>query len=92
MASGIFATDIGAPEGPVALPDGSMLVTEMSDNTLNVTHVSATGERKVVWNTKGRPNGLAIEPCDDYRVARGSQHSRTLREGMCTSPRETASI
>lgn len=61
MASGIFASNIGAPEGPVALPDGSMFVTEMSNATLNVTHVSARGERRVVKNTQGRPNGLAID-------------------------------
>ena len=61
MGSGIFASNIGAPEGPVALPDGSMYVTEMSNSTLNVTHLSPKGERRVVRNTKGRPNGLAID-------------------------------
>lgn len=61
MASGIFAANVGAPEGPVALPDGSMFVTEMSNSTLNVTHLSANGERRVVKNTQGRPNGLAID-------------------------------
>lgn len=61
MASGIFAADVGAPEGPVAMPDGSMYVTEMSNTTLNVTHLSVTGERRVVTHTKGRPNGLAID-------------------------------
>ncbi|MET4724576.1 hypothetical protein ABIF63_008682 [Bradyrhizobium japonicum] len=33
MASRLFATGIGAPEGPVCLPDGSMYVTEMSAST-----------------------------------------------------------
>ena len=61
MASGIFAANVGAPEGPVAMPDGSMFVTEMSNNTLNVTHLSPSGERRVVKNTQGRPNGLAID-------------------------------
>ena len=81
MASGIFATDIGAPEGPVALPDGSMFVTEMSDNTLNVTHLSAKGERKVVWNTKGRPNGLAIDGNGMLWVAEAG-----LRALICIDP------
>jgi gluconolactonase len=61
MASGIFAADIGAPEGPVALPDGSMFVTEMSNNTLSVTHLSVQGERRILRTTGGRPNGLAID-------------------------------
>jgi gluconolactonase len=61
MASGIFARNIGAPEGPVSLTDGSMYVTEMSHTTLNVTKLSPKGERKVVKNTGGRPNGLAVD-------------------------------
>ena len=81
MASGIFATDIGAPEGPVALPDGSMFVTEMSDNTLNVTHLSVKGERTVVWNTKGRPNGLAIDGNGMLWVAEAG-----LRALICIDP------
>ena len=61
MASGIFASGIGAPEGPVTLPDGSIYVTEMSDATLNVCKLSPKGERTVVKKTGGRPNGLAID-------------------------------
>lgn len=61
MASGIFASGIGAPEGPVTLPDGSMYVTEMSDATLDVCKLSPKGERTVVKKTGGRPNGLAID-------------------------------
>jgi gluconolactonase len=61
MASGIFAANIGAPEGPVALPDGSMYVTEMSNATLNVTRLDPRGERHVIRKTGGRPNGLAID-------------------------------
>jgi gluconolactonase len=61
MASGIFAKNIGAPEGPISLTDGSMYVTEMSNTTLNVTKLSATGARKVIKTTGGRPNGLAVD-------------------------------
>ena len=61
MSSGIFAANIGAPEGPVTLPDGSMYVTEMSNATLNVTRLDPQGERHVVKRTGGRPNGLAID-------------------------------
>jgi gluconolactonase len=61
MASSIFATNVGAPEGPVTLPDGSMFVTEMSHSTLNVTKLDQTGARQVIKKTGGRPNGLAID-------------------------------
>ena len=61
MASGLFAKNIGAPEGPISLVDGSMYVTEMSSSTLNVTKLSPKGERTVIKNTKGRPNGLAVD-------------------------------
>ena len=81
MASGIFASDIGAPEGPVALPDGSMWVTEMSSSTLNVTHLSPTGARKVVRHTKGRPNGLAIDGNGMLWVAEAG-----LRALICIDP------
>ena len=61
MALGIFASGIGAPEGPVTLADGSMYVTEMSNATLNVSKLNSRGERTVVKKTGGRPNGLAID-------------------------------
>ena len=61
MTSGIFASGIGAPEGPVTLPDGSMYVTEMSDATLNVSKLDSKGKRTVIKKTGGRPNGLAID-------------------------------
>ena len=61
MASGIFASGIGAPEGPVTLPDGYMYVTEMSDATLSVSKLDSKGGRTVIKKTGGRPNGLAID-------------------------------
>lgn len=61
MASRLFATGIGAPEGPVCLPDGSMYVTEMSATTLCVTRLDPHGARKVIRKTAGRPNGLTTD-------------------------------
>nr|WP_295537845.1 SMP-30/gluconolactonase/LRE family protein [uncultured Pseudacidovorax sp.] len=81
MASGIFASNVGAPEGPVSLPDGAMYVTEMSNATLNVTHLSANGERRVVRNTQGRPNGLAIDGDGLLWVAEAG-----LRALLCIDP------
>jgi gluconolactonase len=61
MQTNLFATGIGAPEGPVCLPDGSMYVTEMSGPTLCVTKLDPQGNRRVIRKTAGRPNGLAID-------------------------------
>jgi hypothetical protein len=48
------------PEGPVAMGDGSVLVTEVARGT--VTRVSASGAVSVVAELGGGPNGLAIGP------------------------------
>ena len=61
MGSRLFATGIGAPEGPIPLADGSMYVTEMSGATLCITKIDPTGGRQVIKTTHGRPNGLAID-------------------------------
>jgi gluconolactonase len=48
------------PEGPVAMADGSILLTEVARGT--VTRVSASGGVSVVAELGGGPNGLAIGP------------------------------
>ncbi|MEJ2206065.1 MAG: SMP-30/gluconolactonase/LRE family protein [Gemmatimonadota bacterium] len=48
------------PEGPVALPDGGVLVTEIRGG--RVTRVEQSGERSACANTGGGPNGAALGP------------------------------
>ncbi|MET0194596.1 MAG: SMP-30/gluconolactonase/LRE family protein [Hyphomicrobiaceae bacterium] len=48
------------PEGPVALPDGSVLVVEIEARTL--TRVAPDGRKTVVSRHTGGPNGAAIGP------------------------------
>lgn len=48
------------PEGPVALPDGSLLVCEVRGG--RVTRVQPDGERRCCADTGGGPNGAAIGP------------------------------
>src|SRR5690348_1713124 len=57
----IFADGLSAPEGPVALPDGSWLVVECGGDRGCVTHISADGKTKRVIKKTGRPNGLAVD-------------------------------
>jgi gluconolactonase len=57
----IFATGFIAPEGPVALPDGTWVIVEGGASRGCVTHISADGQNKRIIKKTGRPNGLAID-------------------------------
>lgn len=48
------------PEGPIAMPDGSVILVEIERGTL--TRVDADGRATVVAETGGGPNGAAIGP------------------------------
>ncbi len=56
----LVASGLGFPEGPIALPDGSLLCVEIRRGTL--TRVSAEGKVEVVAELGGGPNGAAIGP------------------------------
>jgi gluconolactonase len=57
----VFADGLSAPEGPVALPDGTWLIVEGGAGRGCVTHLSADGREKRVVKKTGRPNGLAVD-------------------------------
>jgi gluconolactonase len=60
----IVAEGLRFPEGPVALPNGDILVVEMAGGTL--TRIRPDGSKTTVAETGGGPNGAAIGP--DGRV------------------------
>ena len=55
-----IASGLEFPEGPIAMPDGSLLVVEIKRGTL--TRVTPDGKLRVVAETGGGPNGAAIGP------------------------------
>jgi gluconolactonase len=55
-----IARGLEFPEGPVAMPDGSVLVVEIRRGTL--TRVAPDGTKTVVARTGGGPNGAAVGP------------------------------
>ena len=55
-----IASGLQFPEGPVALPDGSVLLVEIARGTLS--RVLADGRVQVVADLGGGPNGAAIGP------------------------------
>jgi len=56
----LLATGLQFPEGPVALPDGSVLLVEIAGGRL--LRVGPEGELKVMATVGGGPNGAAIGP------------------------------
>ncbi|MET0143604.1 MAG: SMP-30/gluconolactonase/LRE family protein [Ilumatobacteraceae bacterium] len=56
----VVAEGLEFPEGPVACPDGSVLVVEIIGGRL--TRIDADGSKEVVAELGGGPNGAAIGP------------------------------
>ncbi|MBY4638295.1 SMP-30/gluconolactonase/LRE family protein [Sphingopyxis sp. XHP0097] len=56
----VVASGLRFPEGPVPMPDGSVLLVEIARGTL--TRVGADGALSVVAELGGGPNGLAVGP------------------------------
>jgi len=55
-----IATGLRFPEGPVAMPDGSIVLVEIERRTLS--RVTAGGKIHVVASLGGGPNGAAMGP------------------------------
>ena len=63
MADAAFTeitTGLQFPEGPVAMPDGSVILTELFASRL--TRVAPDGTKTTVAEINGSPNGLAVGP------------------------------
>lgn len=56
----VIATGLRFPEGPVAMPDGSVILVEIEAG--RITRVLPDGTKQIVATPGGGPNGLAIGP------------------------------
>lgn len=56
----VIATDLQFPEGPVVMPDGSVVLVEIRRQTL--TRVYPDGRKEIVAQIPGGPNGAALGP------------------------------
>jgi gluconolactonase len=56
----VLAQDLWFPEGPVVMPDGSLMVVEIRRQTL--TRVRPDGTAQIVAHLGGGPNGAALGP------------------------------
>lgn len=55
-----LASGLEFPEGPMAMPDGSIVVVEIAGK--RITRVRPDGSTETVAEIKGGPNGLAVGP------------------------------
>src|SRR6201986_4107540 len=58
--SRVLPTDLEFPEGPVVMPDGSVILVEIRGQRL--TRVYPDGRKEVVAQMPGGPNGAALGP------------------------------
>jgi gluconolactonase len=69
----IFATGLHDPEGPLLLPGGGWLITEMGPQRGCVTAVAADGQVTGVICRTGRPNGLALGAGEEVWIAESAE-------------------
>ena len=55
-----ITTGLRFPEGPIAMPDGVVVLVEIEGRRL--TRVHPDGRKEVICETEGGPNGAAIGP------------------------------
>ena len=75
------ASELSFPEGPVALPDGSVVVVEMMKQC--ITRIMPDTTKQVVAEVAGGPNGLAIGPDGVlYLCNNGGSFSKRIHNGL----------
>ena len=75
------------PEGPIAMNDGSVILTEIEGQTL--TRVSPTGQKTIIAKTGGGPNGAAIGPDGAIYVTNNGGSFEWLKQDGLTIPGPT---
>ncbi len=80
--------DLAFPEGPIALPDGAVVLVEIARGTL--TLVTPQGARHTIADLGGGPNGAALGPDGAYYVCNNGGFEWSRRNGLLL-PRERAS-
>lgn len=75
-----IADGLSFPEGPVALPDGSVALVEIERQTVSRVHPNGTVD--VIARTGGGPNGMAIGPDGAYYVCNNGGFAFRHEEGF----------
>ena len=75
------------PEGPIAMNDGSVILTEVQAGRL--TRVTPDGKKEVVAETGGGPNGAAVGPDDAIYVVNNGGSITWIEQDGLTIPSST---
>jgi gluconolactonase len=75
------------PEGPIAMADGSVILTEIKRQTL--TRVFPDGRKETVVETGGGPNGAAVGPDNAIYITNNGGAFEWLDNGGMTIPGPT---
>jgi len=76
----VMAKGLCFPEGPVAMPDGSVVLGEIERQT--VSRVWPDGRVEVIARTGGGPNGLALGPDGAFYVCNNGGFAWRLEMGL----------
>lgn len=83
----LIAEGLQFPEGPIALADGSVVLTEIKRQTL--TRIAADGSKTTIAHTGGGPNGAAIGPDGAIWVTNNGGSFEWLEQDGLTIPGPT---
>jgi gluconolactonase len=83
----LVAEGLEFPEGPIAMNDGSVILTEIKGQRL--TRVTPDGRKEVVVDTGGGPNGAAIGPDGAIYITNNGASFQWLDQGGLTIPGPT---
>ena len=75
-----LASGLKFPEGPIAMPDGSVLLVEIAAGTL--TRIGSDGSKRVVASPGGGPNGAAIGPDGKCYICNNGGNRWYERDGL----------
>src|SRR3954462_12213867 len=76
----VVATGLRFPEGPVAMPDGSIVLGEIERQTL--TRVLPDGTTHVIAHTGGGPNGVALGPDGAFYICNNGGFAWRLEDNL----------
>lgn len=83
----LVTEDLGFPEGPIAMADGSVILTEIERGLL--TRVTPDGRKSTVAECGGGPNGAAIGPDGAVYVTNNGGSFVWLKQNGLTIPGAT---
>ena len=78
----IVAEGLRFPEGPIAMPDGSVVLVEIAAQQL--TRILPDGTKEVIAKTGGGPNGAAVGPDGKIYVCNNGGFEYQEKDGFLT--------